>query len=131
MEFCAPCSIMRMIGNYAYCFEVRETEHGNSHGGREGDVDKWISFGGGSEANVVDLLKFESDETPLDPDYGRGGLFRLYSPDGAALRFVGGGSDRFAGARGFYGARGFNFAYPDPGSAFCGCDRCRVGGSAE
>jgi hypothetical protein len=56
---------------------------------RYGVVEKWISFAGGAGINVVDLSKFESNETYLDPDPGRGGLVFLYGSDGAALRFVG------------------------------------------
>lgn len=84
-------------------------------------VDKWISFGGGSGANVVELLKSESDEISFDPDRGRGGLFLLYSADEPACRFDDTGEDRFGGACGFY------FAHPDPGGAFCRRDRCRAG----
>ena len=73
-------------------------------------VEKWIRSTGAGGINVVSLFKFGSDETSIDPERGRGGLFFVY---GAV-------ASRFGGACGFY------FAYPRPGGAFRGCDRLRV-----
>jgi len=116
-------SFMRMIGNYAHCLGGVGDECRNSYG----VVDKWIRFAGRGGFNVVDLFKFESDETSINPDRGRGDLFFLYGA--GPSRFDGAGG--FCSSCGFGGACGFCFAYPDPGGAFCGCDRCRFGGSPE